>query len=68
MGDSYKDETDEIKNKDTADEMDFDALQKTFGGITKYQIGVILLVSILPFGTGFISQVSVFFSAIPDHR
>ena len=48
--------------------MDIDDLQRKIGGITLYQVGVILLVSMLPFGTGFMSQTSVFFSAVPEYR
>ena len=48
--------------------MDLDSYQDEIGGITKYQVAIILVVCIASFGTAFTSQASIFISAIPNHR
>lgn len=48
--------------------MDLDELQEKMGGMSYYQVFLVGLVTILPFGTAFMSQSAVFFSAVPDFR
>ena len=48
--------------------LDLDELQEKFGGISRYQIFVIAIVGILPFGTAAMSQTAVFNSAVPEFR
>lgn len=48
--------------------LDFDDLQEKLGGISGYQIGIIILVSLLGLGVSFPPQSAVFFSASPEHR
>lgn len=48
--------------------MDLDEYQEKIGGISKYQIVVILSISYISFGLGFSSQAAIFISATPNHR
>lgn len=48
--------------------MDLDELQKKLGGISYYQVGLITIVTMLSFGTSFMGQTAVFFSAVPNYR
>lgn len=48
--------------------LDLDQLQDKFGGISTYQVMILSFSLLLPFGTSFMSQSSVFFSAVPEHR
>ncbi|XP_076807256.1 organic cation transporter-like protein [Clavelina lepadiformis] len=48
--------------------MDIDGFQEEIGGITTYQVLIILFGGLITFGSGFTSQAAVFLSAVPDFR
>ncbi|CAK8691148.1 unnamed protein product [Clavelina lepadiformis] len=48
--------------------MDIDEFQEDIGGITRYQILIIVFTGFLTFGSGFTPQAAIFLSAVPDFR
>nr|XP_039255934.1 solute carrier family 22 member 12-like [Styela clava] len=48
--------------------MKLDDIEEKFGGISRYQIFVIVMTATAVFGTSSMSQSAIFFSAVPDHR
>lgn len=59
---------DDGKDNQQAGDMDFNALQEKLGGISRYQIAIIVLVTVLSFGVAIMTQTAVFYSAVPEHR
>nr|XP_039256261.1 solute carrier family 22 member 5-like [Styela clava] len=48
--------------------MKLDDIEEKFGGVSRYQIFVIMMTATAVFGTSSMSQSAIFFSAVPDHR
>jgi len=48
--------------------MDLDRFQDEIGGISKYQVAIILAISWITFGQDFTSQAPIFLNAMPSFR